>query len=337
MSDLLDLPPRELAGRARAVRDATTGPRVTYSPKVFIPLTMLCRDRCGYCTFAQPPARLDKPYLDPDDVLAIARAGAQAGCHEALFTLGERPEERYAAAREWLAARGYDSTVHYLAEMCRLVLEETGLLPHANAGALHPDELEQLRPVAASQGMMLESLRPDLAAHRGSPDKTPERRLATLDAAGRLSIPFTTGILVGIGETREDRLVALTAIAEAHARWGHVQEVIVQNFLPKPGTAMHQASPCPPAEHLDAIALARLALPAEVHVQAPPNLADDFGVLLDAGIDDWGGVSPVTADHVNTERPWPALDRLRAVTEERGFALAPRLTVYPHVVAQPDR
>ena len=206
MSNLLDLPPSELAGRARAVRDAATGTRVTYSPKVFIPLTMLCRDRCGYCTFAQPPARLDKPYLDPDDVLAIARAGARAGCHEALFTLGERPEERYAAAREWLAAHGYDSTVHYLAEMCRLVLEETGLLPHANAGALHHDELERLRPVAASQGMMLESLRPDLAAHRGSPDKSPERRLATLEAAGRLSIPFTTGILVGIGETRADRL-----------------------------------------------------------------------------------------------------------------------------------
>jgi FO synthase len=337
MSNLLDLPPRELAGRARAVRDAATGTRVSYSPKVFIPLTMLCRDRCGYCTFAQPPARLDKPYLDPEDVLAIARAGARAGCHEALFTLGERPEERYVAAREWLAARGYDSTVHYLAEMCRLVLEETGLLPHANAGALHHDELERLRPVAASQGMMLESLRPDLAAHRGSPDKTPERRLATLEAAGRLSIPFTTGILVGIGETRADRLTALKAIADAHGRWGHVQEVIVQNFLPKPGTAMHRAPPCPPDEHLDAIALARLVLPPDVHVQAPPNLADDFGVLLDAGIDDWGGVSPITADHVNPERPWPAVDRLRSVTEERGFALAPRLTVYPHVVTEPDR
>jgi FO synthase len=334
---LLDLPLDELCARARRVRDAATGTRVTYSPKVFIPLTMLCRDRCGYCTFAQPPARLERIYLSPDDVLAIARAGARAGCHEALFTLGERPEERYPAAADWLAAHGYVSTVDYLAAMCRLVLDETGLLPHANAGALYEDELARLRPVAPSQGMMVETLRADLAAHRGSPDKTPERRLATLDAAGRLAIPFTTGILVGIGESRADRLAALEAIADAHRRHGHVQEVIVQNFLPKPGTAMHQAPPCPPDEHLDAIALARLVLPAEVHVQAPPNLADDFGVLLDAGIDDWGGVSPVTADHVNPERPWPALDRLRAITEERGFALAPRLTVYPEFVAEPGR
>jgi FO synthase len=310
---------------------------VTYSPKVFIPLTMLCRDRCGYCTFARPPARLESPYLSPDQVLAIARKGAAAGCHEALFTLGERPEERYPAAADWLAANGYESTVDYLAAMCRLVLDETGLLPHANAGALHEHELAALRPVAPSQGMMVETLRGDLAAHHGSPDKTPERRLATLDAAGRLGIPFTTGILVGIGEDRADRVTALQAIAEAHRRHGHVQEVIVQNFLPKPGTAMHRAEPCPLDDHLDAIALARLILPPDVHVQAPPNLADDFGVLLDAGIDDWGGVSPVTADHVNPERPWPALDRLRTVTEARGFALAPRLTVYPEYVAAPDR
>jgi FO synthase len=334
---LLDLPSDELLARARRVRDEVTGTRVTYSPKVFIPLTMLCRDRCGYCTFAQPPARLDKVFLSPDDVLAIATAGARAGCHEALFTLGERPEERYPAARQWLDDHGYASAVAYLTEMCRLVLDRTGLLPHANAGALHDHELAQLRPVAPSQGMMVETLRGDLAAHRGSPDKTPERRLATLEAAGRLGIPFTTGILVGIGESREDRLAALEAIAASHRRHGHVQEVIVQNFLPKPGTAMHGAPPCPPDEHLDAIALARLVLPAGVHVQAPPNLADDFGVLLDAGIDDWGGVSPVTADHVNPERPWPALDRLRAVTEARGLALAPRLTVYPEFVAAPDR
>ncbi|HLT68870.1 MAG TPA: bifunctional FO biosynthesis protein CofGH [Acidimicrobiales bacterium] len=334
---LLDLPLDALTAEARRVRDAATGTRVTYSPKVFIPLTTLCRDRCGYCTFAQPPARVASPYLSPDEVLAIANAGARAGCHEALFTLGERPEERYPAAADWLAEHGYESTVHYLAEMCRLVLDRTGLLPHANAGALHEDELALLREVAPSQGMMLESLRPDLAAHRGSPDKAPERRLATLEAAGRLRIPFTTGILVGIGETPADRLAALEAIAESHARWGHVQEVIVQNFLPKPGTAMHRAAPCPTEDHLQAIALARLVLPPEVHVQAPPNLADDFGVLLDAGIDDWGGVSPVTADHVNPERPWPALDRLRAVTEARGFALAPRLTVYPSYVAAAER
>jgi FO synthase len=336
-TDLLDLPLDVLMAEARRVRDAATGTRVTYSPKVFIPLTMLCRDRCGYCTFAQPPARLESPYLTPDQVLAIARAGAAAGCHEALFTLGERPEERYPAAADWLAEHGYASTVDYVAAMCRLVLDETGLLPHANAGALFPDELAALRPVAPSQGMMVETLRADLAAHHGSPDKLPERRLATLETAGRLGIPFTTGILVGIGEDRPDRLAALEAIADAHRRHGHVQEVIVQNFLPKPGTAMHRAEPCPLDDHLEAIALARLVLPPAVHVQAPPNLADDFGVLLDAGIDDWGGVSPVTADHVNPERPWPALDRLRAVTEARGFALAPRLTIYPEFVAHPDR
>jgi FO synthase len=335
-TDLLDLPLDELMAQARRVRDAATGTRVTYSPKVFIPLTMLCRDRCGYCTFAQPPARLESPYLAPDQVLAIARAGAAAGCHEALFTLGERPEDRYPAAADWLAEHGHASTVDYVAAMCRLVLDETGLLPHANAGALFPDELAALRSVAPSQGMMVETLRGDLAAHHGSPDKLPERRLATLEAAGRLGIPFTTGILVGIGEDRADRLAALEAIADAHRRHGHVQEVIVQNFLPKPGTAMHRAEPCPLDDHLEAIAVARLVLPADVHVQAPPNLADDFGVLLDAGIDDWGGVSPVTADHVNPERPWPALDRLRAVTEGRGFALAPRLTIYPEFVADPD-
>ena len=335
--DLLDLSLDVLMGDARRVRDAATGTRVTYSPKVFIPLTMLCRDRCGYCTFAQPPARLESPYLAPEQVLAIARAGSRAGCHEALFTLGERPEERYPAAAEWLAANGYGSTVDYLAAMCRLVLDETGLLPHANAGALHEPELAALRPVAPSQGMMVETLRDDLAAHHGSPDKVPARRLATLEAAGRLGIPFTTGILVGIGEERADRVAALAAIADAHRRHGHVQEVIVQNFLPKAGTAMHRAEPCPLDDHLEAIALARLILPPDVHVQAPPNLADDFGVLLDAGIDDWGGVSPVTADHVNPERPWPALDRLRAVTEARGFALAPRLTIYPEYVAAPER
>ena len=294
-----------------------TGRGITFSPKVFIPLTMLCRDRCGYCTFAQPPARLEAPYLSPADVLAVARAGAARGCHEALFTLGERPEERYPVAREWLESNGYSSTVDYLVAMCRLVLDETGLLPHANAGALYPSELAALRAVAPSQGMMLESLRDDLACHNGSPDKTPERRLATLEAAGSLRIPFTTGILVGIGESRSDRIAALSAIADSHRRHGHVQEVIVQNFLPKTGTAMHAAPPCPADEFVDAIALARVFLPPDVHVQAPPNLSDDFGVLLDAGIDDWGGVSPVTADHVNPERPWPALDRLRSESPRR--------------------
>ncbi|MGQ0616729.1 MAG: bifunctional FO biosynthesis protein CofGH [Acidimicrobiia bacterium] len=340
-NELLSLPLAELMAAARQVRDAAHGTRVTYSPKVFIPLTMLCRDRCGYCTFARPPARLEAPYLTPDQVVGIARQGAEAGCHEALFTLGERPEDRYSVAERWLAEHGFASTVEYLAAMCRLVLDETGLLPHANAGALHRDEIAVLRAASASQGMMIETLRPDLDAHRGSPDKTPQRRLATLEASGELSVPFTTGILVGIGETAEDRVTALLAIAGAHRRWGHVQEVIVQNFLPKAGTGMHTWPSCAAEEFLQAIALARLILPPEVHVQAPPNLAPDvlvdFGDLLEAGIDDWGGVSPVTADHVNPERPWPALDRLRAVTEDRGFALAPRLTIYPAYALDPGR
>lgn len=335
--DLLGAPLEDLLDRARAARDVATGTRITYSPKVFIPLTMLCRDRCGYCTFAQPPARVDSAFLDPDDVLALAVAGARAGCHEALFTLGEAPEHRYPAAAQWLAERGWSSTVDYLAAMCRLVLDETGLLPHANAGALDRSQLETLRAVTASQGMMLETLAQDLACHQGAPDKDPARRLSTLEAAGRAAIPFTTGILVGIGESREDRLDSLRAIADSHERHGHVQEVIVQNFLPKPGTALHAARPCGVDEHLEAIAWARLVLPPDVRVQAPPNLAEDFGVLLDAGIDDWGGVSPITADHVNPERPWPALDRLREQTEARGFVLAPRLTIYPAFAADPSR
>ena len=331
-SFLLDTPLPDLMSRARDIRDARHGSRITFSPKVFIPLTMLCRDTCGYCTFAQPPARLESPYLSPDEVLAIAKRGAKMGCHEALFTLGEAPEERYSVAREWLTEHGYSSTVDYLVAMARLVIDETGLLPHANAGALGRDELARLRTVSPSQGMMIESLRDDLSCHRGAPDKTPERRLATLEISGELKIPFTTGILVGIGETRADRIEALVAITESHLRHGHVQEVIVQNFLPKPRTGMQNEAPCPQDEFLWSIAVARQILPPEIHLQAPPNLSDDFGVLLDAGIDDWGGVSPVTADHVNPERPWPDLDRLREVTESRGMNLAPRLTVYPEFV-----
>ncbi|HZU73873.1 MAG TPA: 5-amino-6-(D-ribitylamino)uracil--L-tyrosine 4-hydroxyphenyl transferase CofH [Acidimicrobiales bacterium] len=335
-ADLSGQSASEVMREAARVRDAAFGTRITFSPKVFIPLTRLCRDRCGYCTFATAPARLPAPYLSIEEVLDIARGGAAVGCHEALFTLGERPELRYPAAAEWLAANGYGSTVEYLVAACRAVLEETGLLPHANAGALYRDELATLRPVAPSQGMMLETLA-SLDCHRGSPDKEPERRLATLEAAGELAIPFTTGILVGIGETREDRLAALEAIAASHRRHGHVQEVIVQNFLPKPGTAMHGAAPCPTDEYLWSVAAARLVLPPDIHLQAPPNLSDDFGALLDAGIDDWGGVSPVTPDHVNPERAWPALRTLAGVTESAGHSLAPRLTVYPRYVAEAGR
>ena len=334
-SSLASLPLPELLSLAAQRRDTLFGTRVTYSPKVFIPLTMLCRDTCGYCTFAQPPARLENPFLSPEQVVNIAKQGARNGCHEALFTLGERPELRYEVAANWLRTNGYDSTVHYVHAMAKLVLDETGLLPHANAGALYKDELAMLRPVSPSQGMMIETLRDDLACHRGAPDKIPQRRLDTLEWAGELKIPFTTGILVGIGENREDRIAALLAIAESHDRHGHVQEVIVQNFLPKPRTGMQHEPACPHDEYMWSIAMARLLLPDTVHLQAPPNLSDDFGVLLDAGIDDWGGVSPVTADHVNPERPWPALDLLRTASNQRGFELAPRLTIYPEYVASP--
>ena len=327
----------ELMSLARQIRDKAFGSRVTYSPKVFIPLTMLCRDKCGYCTFAQPPARLENPYLSGEQVLAIAKQGAKAGCHEALFTLGERPELRYEVAREWLKQNNYDSTVHYLHDMAALVLKETGLLPHANAGALYRDELEMLRRVSPSQGMMIETLRADLDCHRGAPDKEPQRRLDTLNFAGELKIAFTTGILVGIGETREDRIAALEAIAASHAKYGHVQEVIVQNFLPKPLTIMQHEKPCPQDEYLWSIAAARIILPPSIHLQAPPNLSDDFAILLDAGIDDWGGVSPVTADHVNPERPWPALNKLRDATQTRDKVLAPRLTIYPEFATAPTK
>ncbi|MDQ1454827.1 MAG: synthase [Actinomycetota bacterium] len=334
--ELLDAPPTELMPAAAARRDARTGRRITFSPKVFVPLTMLCRDRCGYCTFAKPPARLDTPYLAEAQVLELASRGAALGCFEALFTLGEAPEDRYPQAAVWLRDHGFAGTVDYLASVAKHVLDETGLLPHANAGALSEAELTRLRAVSPSQGMMIETLADRLhepgGAHHGAPDKTAARRLATLHAAGRARVPFTTGILVGIGETRAERIEALVAIANAHLEHGHVQEVIVQNFLPKAGTAMHRAEPCPTDEFLWSIAAARLILPGEIHLQAPPNLSDDFTVLLAAGIDDWGGVSPLTIDHVNPERPWPALDRLRAATEGAGFVLAPRLTVYPEYV-----
>ena len=327
--------------RAAALRDEGHGSRITYSPKVFIPLTMLCRDRCGYCTFAKPPARLEAPYLALEEVLHIARRGVAAGCHEALFTLGEAPEERYPAAREWLDAHGHSSTIDYLASAAKAVIDETGLLPHANAGALDRSELERLRTVSPSQGMMIETLSARLGEaggpHHGAPDKTPQRRLATLNAAGEARIPFTTGILVGIGETRAERLEALCAIRDSHERYGHVQEVIVQNFLPKAGTSMHMHPACDETEMLWSVAVARIVLGPSMHLQAPPNLSDDLGALIDAGIDDWGGVSPVTEDHVNPERPWPAIERLRFATEARGKALAPRLTVYPEYVQSPEQ
>ena len=331
--ELLTRPLEELAVAAFDKARTAHGYVVTYSPKVFIPLTKLCRDRCGYCTFAQAPARVSAPYMSLDDVMEVARRGQEAGCTEALFTLGERPELRYDEAARWLAARGYESTVDYVASAAQMVLEATGLLPHANAGALYRHELAQLRGVAASQGMMLESLA-DLEAHRLAPDKEPSRRLDTLRFAGELKIPFTTGLLVGIGETRADRVATLAAIRSAHEEFGHVQEVIIQNFLPKARTAMAQVSPPSLEEFHWTIAAARLMLPDSIHLQAPPNLSDDPSRLLRYGIDDFGGISPVTADHVNPERAWPDLETLSRECEERGFSLVPRLTIYPDFVAR---
>ena len=334
---LTSLTTDELWARAAAVRDDATGRRVTFSPKVFIPLTMLCRDRCGYCTFAQPPARVAAPFMDLADVLVLARRGAAAGCHEALFTLGEAPEERYPAARQWLDDHGYGSTTDYLVAACRAVLDETGLLPHANPGALPAEELARLREVSPSQGMMVETLRADLLAHRGAPDKTPPAGWPPSRPPVSWPSPTPPASSAASARTRPTASTPCEAIAAAHARHGHVQEVIVQNFLPKPGTAMRDHPPCPPEDHLRAIALARLILPPEVAVQAPPNLADDVAPLLAAGVSDWGGVSPVTIDHVNPERPWPHLDALREATAELGLALAPRLTVHPRFVADADR
>jgi FO synthase len=332
-AELLAAPLEELLAEARALRDGRRPRLVTYSPKVFVPLTKLCRDVCHYCTFAAPPRRGERAYLTLDEVLGIARAGAAAGCREALFTLGDKPELRYRAAREELAALGCATTLEYLARAAAAVLEETGLLPHLNPGVLSAEDVRALRPVAASMGLMLETTAERLARrggpHFGSPDKLPAARLATLEAAGEAGVPFTTGILIGIGETRAERLDALHAIAASHRRHGHVQEVIVQNFRAKPGTRMAGAPEPPLEEHLWTLAAARLLLPPEVHLQAPPNLTGEFAALLDAGIDDWGGVSPVTIDHVNPEAPWPAVARLRAATRSRGLELAPRLPVYP--------
>jgi FO synthase len=339
---ILRAPLAELTEAAARSRDAAHGRLVSYSRKVFIPLTKLCRDVCHYCTFAERPHAGRAAYLSPDGVLAIARAGADAGCTEALFTLGDKPELRYAAAQEALAALGHASTIGYLRAMCGLVLDETGLLPHANPGVMTREEIASLREVTASQGVMLESTSERLCApggvHYGSPDKRPAARLETIRLAGELSVPFTTGILIGIGETREERLDALIAIRDLHRRHGHIQEVIVQNFRAKPGTK-RAGAPEPDLEDLLwSIAAARLVLGPEMNIQAPPNLTPaGYERLIGAGINDWGGVSPVTPDHVNPEAPWPAIDELARRTASAGKLLVARLPVYPAYALSSDR
>lgn len=329
-----------LAGALRdaGLRDAGRPGVITYSRKVFIPLTRLCRDRCHYCTFATVPGRLPAAYLDRDEVLAIARAGAAQGCKEALFTLGDRPEERWPAARQWLDERGYDSTVDYLRACAIAVLEETGLLPHLNPGVLSWAELQRLKPVAPSMGMMLETTATRLwsepgGPHYGSPDKEPAVRLRAIADAGRVGVPYTTGLLIGIGETPRERVESLFAIRSAAREYGHIQEVILQNFRAKPDTAMRGM---PDAELRDlaaTVAVARILLGPGARIQAPPNLvAGEYALLLRAGIDDWGGVSPVTPDHVNPERPWPQIDELARRTATAGFTLRERLTIYPEYV-----
>jgi len=332
-----------LLGHASRVRDAglVAAGRpgvITYSRKVFIPLTRLCRDRCGYCTFAAAPHELPSPYLSPDEVLDIARRGAAMGCKEALFTLGDRPEARWRQAREWLDAHGYDDTLSYVRAMAIRVLEETGLLPHLNPGVLTWRDLQRLKPVAPSMGMMLETTSRRLfeekgMPHYGSPDKDPAVRLRVLEDAGRLSVPFTTGILIGIGETIEERVDSLFAIRRVAREYGGIQEVIVQNFRAKPDTAMRGMPDADLHDLAATIAVARLILGPKMRIQAPPNLiGGEYALMIRAGIDDWGGVSPLTPDHVNPERPWPQIEELAERTAAAGFRLRERLTIYPEYV-----
>ncbi|MCW2845324.1 MAG: mqnE, partial [Nocardioides sp.] len=322
---------------------------VTYSPKVFVPVTKLCRDRCHYCTFVESPGQLARAghgmFLSPDEILDIAREGAELGCLEALFTLGDRPEDRWPEARAWLDEQGYDSTLAYVRAMAVRVLEETGLLPHLNPGVMTWEEMNRLKPVSPSMGMMLETTSTRLfetkgLAHHGSPDKDPAVRMRVLEDAGRLSVPFTTGLLVGIGETLTERAETIFALRRVARAFSSVQEVIVQNFRAKPDTAMRHRDDLALDDYRAAIAVTRLVLGPRARVQAPPNLVDssegsaECRLLLEAGVDDWGGVSPLTPDHVNPERPWPSLERLRALSAECGFELRARLTVHPEYVRQ---
>jgi FO synthase len=337
---LIEAPLAELTAAARIIRDRRHGSLVTYSRKVFIPLTQLCRDVCHYCTFAKSPKEVAAAYMPVEEVVAVASQGAKLGCKEALFTLGEKPEIRHRAAREWLAAHGFSSTLEYLAHAAAAVRDRTGLLPHINAGCMTAAEMSALRPVSASMGLMLESAAERLCTkggpHHGSPDKHPAVRLATLAEAGRQKVPFTTGLLVGIGETRSERIEALLAIRDLHDRYGHIQEIIIQNFVPKPDTAMAKAAAPSADELIWTIAVARILFGEVMSIQAPPNLSPvALQGLIDAGINDWGGVSPLTPDYVNPEAPWPEIERLGRESALAGKHLAERLTIYPSYAQAP--
>jgi 7,8-didemethyl-8-hydroxy-5-deazariboflavin synthase CofG subunit len=331
----------ELLVAATELRAQGKGKVITYSKKVFIPLTTLCRDYCTYCTFRKDPGQPGAHFMTPDEVLALAERARQAGCKEALFSLGDQPEKIFPEAREFLRAQGYSRTLDYLAAMCELVLEKIGLLPHANPGVMDRPALMRLKDSNASVGLMVENVTPRLMRdglpHAKAPDKVPALRLRTIEEAGKLSMAFTTGILIGIGETMEERIDSLLAIRTLHEKYGHIQEVIIQNFRAKPEIPM-ATHPEPTLEDmLRTIALARLILGPQMNVQAPPNLSyDDFPRLLDGGINDWGGISPVTKDFINPEAAWPQITRLQAETESRGFILRERLALYPEFVSRKE-
>jgi FO synthase len=334
-------PLSDLLAAATEIRASGKGTVVSFSKKVFIPLTTLCRDYCGYCTFRKDPGQPGAHFMTPAEVLALAERGRQAGCKEALFSLGDQPEKIFPEAREFLRQQGYSRTLDYLAAMCRLVLDKTGLLPHANPGVMDRAALERLKDSNASVGLMLENVSPRMMRgglpHAKAPDKVPALRLRTIEEAGKLSLAFTTGILIGIGETMEERIDSLLAIRALHEKYGHIQEVIIQNFRAKPEIPM-AAHPEPSLEDmLRTIALARLILGPQMNIQAPPNLSyDDFPRLLDAGINDWGGISPVTKDFINPEAAWPQIKRLKEETESRGFILRERLALYPEFIGREE-
>jgi FO synthase len=326
----------DLLARSRELRDRFKPGVITYSRKVFLPLTNLCRDYCGYCTFRRDPGQPGAHTMTPHEVLEVARNGEKLGCTEALFSLGDKPELIFPEMRETLRRLGYRSTLHYLEAMCELVLLETSLLPHPNPGLMSAEWIARLVKISPSMGLMLETTNAGLlspgAAHDNAPDKLPARRLRTIEEAGKQGVPFTTGILIGIGESPEDRVDSLLAIRKLHEKYGHIQEVIIQNFRAKPQIPMHSWPEPSRADMLRTIAVARLLMP-EMNIQAPPNLSDpDYEELLDAGINDWGGISPLTPDFINPERPWPHLAELERRTRKKGFALRQRLPVYPEFV-----